>query len=84
MAGKAGRSGRKGKAAEMGLSELLNLAWPVERRLAFFRQLTQMAEGGNLEAGKLLLGYTFGKAPETVNMKGDVTVKVVYGKGSAK
>jgi len=77
--GKRGRSGRKSKAAEMGLQALLDYAWPPAQRAACIQKLVAMAEAGNLDAAKLLLAYTFGKPPEhiTVNSAG-VTVRVVY------
>lgn len=77
MPGKKGRSGRKGYAEELGLHELLNRAWPKERRLALFEKLSAMAEEGHVEASKLLLNYTFGKAPETHNLQGGLKIRIV-------
>jgi len=81
--GKKGRSGRKSKAAEMGLAELLSHAWPPEQRHTFILKLVALAEAGNLEAGKLLLAYTYGRPPEHINLQGEaVTVNVKYVEGN--
>ena len=84
MAGKAGRSGRKSKGVEQSLQDMLDIAWPKASRIKCFQKLAEMAEQGDKEAIKLLAAYTFGKPPETITTHGDMTVKVVYGKGAAK
>lgn len=57
-------AGRTSKAEQLGLVELIDRAWPAESREKCFRNLGVMFENGNLEAGKLLLGYAVGKPKE--------------------
>lgn len=57
-------AGRTSKAEQLGLVELIDRAWPQESRERCFRKLGEMFEDGNLEAGKLLLGYAVGKPKE--------------------
>jgi hypothetical protein len=54
-------AGRKSKAQEFKLYYLLEEAWPAEDRVAFFRELATKARAGDIEAGKLLLLYSYGK-----------------------
>ena len=83
MAGIKGRSGRKSKAAELGLPRLLDKAFPIAERLELFRTLHNMARDGNMEALKLLLAYTYGKPSETHNVVGTQTIVVSYGVGAS-
>jgi hypothetical protein len=78
--GKKGRSGPPSKAKILGLKELLDEAWPYERRYAFFETLVAMGEQRNMEAIKLLMAYAFGKPSETVNLQSveAITVSVKY------
>ena len=75
MAGKAGRSGRKSKADELGLQSLLDRAWPESKRVKFFSELAKLAETPRtpqgMEAGKLLAAYTYGKPTERVEHSGN-------------
>jgi len=78
--GKKGRSGRISKAKILGLSELLNEAWPPAQRCELFQKLVAMGEAGNMDAIRLLMHYSFGKPPETVNLQSldAVTISVKY------
>ena len=75
--GKKGRSGRVSKARILGLKEMLDEGWPQDKRVEFFKKLSEMARGGHVEAGKLLMNYTFGKAPETHNLQGGIKIRIV-------
>lgn len=57
-------AGRKSKAAEFRLYYLLAEAWPREERVAFFRALAEKAKAGDMDAGKTLLHYTYGRPRE--------------------
>lgn len=67
--GKPGRSGRKSKAEELGLSSLLEEVFGLERRKAVIEKLATIAidcpdPKAAVSAAALLLGYTFGKPTE--------------------
>lgn len=70
------KMGRPSKAQEAGLASLLDMAWPKERRLALLTKLAEQAEGGNLEATKLLMAYTFGKPREHHEISGGISIRV--------
>lgn len=57
-------AGRKSKAEEFGLYYLLVEAWPREERITFFRALAEKAQAGDMDAGKTLLHYTYGRPRE--------------------
>lgn len=84
--GKKGRSGRKSKAEELGLSELLTKAFPQADREKVFANLAKIAQGDNstaaVSASSLLLAYAYGKPTEKHEVSGKsggpITVKVVY------
>jgi hypothetical protein len=58
-------SGRKSKAAMLGLVALLDANWPEDKRAISVKRLSELAEQGNIEAIKLLYAYAFGKPKET-------------------
>lgn len=68
--GKAGRSGRKSKAEELGLQSLLESAFGPEKREQVIRRLAEIASGPDdksvVSAASLLLAYAFGKPHETI------------------
>lgn len=71
-------SGRKSKAALMGLKALLDKCWTVEDREACVRDLARKARGGEMEAVKLLFNYAFGKPREHHEQSGGLEVTVRY------
>lgn len=72
MAGKAGKSGRKTKAEEMGLAKLLDSCWTINARRQTIKRLALMADRGNMQAITLLMAYTYGKPKEQVELSGSV------------
>lgn len=62
-------AGRKSKAEEYRLFYLLAEAWPHAERVAFLRKLAEKAADGDLDAGKLLLNYAYGKPRECYLME---------------
>lgn len=77
VGGKRGRSGRKTKAAELGLKELLDEAWPYEQRLKWFRALAKRAAEGDFVSGQYLGNYFYGKPQETHNLQGDLAIRII-------
>jgi hypothetical protein len=76
--GKPGRSGRKSKAVELGLKALLDECWTVTARKQCLKALARKANGGEMEAIKLLFAYTFGKPTETkVHEIGDKSKPII-------
>ena len=75
VGGKKGRSGRKSKAEEMGLMALLDKCWTKEDRENCIRALAETANNPSsndrMDAVKLLMGYTFGKPKESVQVGGE-------------
>lgn len=71
MAGKAGRSGRKSKAEEMGLTQLLDTCWPLSDREKTIKRLADLASRGNMQAITLLLAYAYGKPKERHEITGE-------------
>jgi hypothetical protein len=71
-------SGRKSKAALMGLKALLDKCWTPEDRESCVRELAMKARGGDMEAVKLLFNYAFGKPREHRENSGELAVRVVY------
>jgi hypothetical protein len=57
-------AGRKPKSQEEELQILLRKGWSAKQRLEAIQKLATLAALGNLEAIKLLMGYTFGKPKE--------------------
>lgn len=84
--GQRGRSGRKSKAEELGLSALLEKSFGVEKRQAVIEHLTNIATGSDpkaaVSAASLLLGYAFGKPTEKHEHSGEsggpLILKVIY------
>lgn len=66
VGGKKGRSGRKSKAEEMGLANLLDRVWTTPDRENVVRSLHSKAVEGNEKAAALLLSYAYGKPTERV------------------
>lgn len=78
--GKKGRSGRKSRAEEFGLDKLLNECWTMADRKKCLMALAGLANGGDLDATRLLMSYAYGKPRESVDMShGDIVLKVIYG-----
>jgi hypothetical protein len=71
--GKREGAGRKSKAEELGLNELMDSIGPSE---AVLKAVYELATGPkkNTEAQKIWLSYKFGKPKETVNLKSDNTI----------
>lgn len=71
--GKRDGAGRKSKAEELGLDELMDSIGPTETVL---KSVYELATGPkkNIEAAKLWMSYKFGKPKETVNVKSDNTI----------
>lgn len=96
--GKKGRSGRKSKAEEMGLTALLDKCFTKADREDCIKKLAQDSKSDDFhtrhEARKLLFAYTFGKPAEKHEVSNpdgsplmapiaDAMLKV-YGSGSTK
>ncbi len=62
--GKKGRSGRKPKQHEISVQQLMDKCWKQADREAMVAAWAARASQGDLEAGKLLMAYTFGKPTE--------------------
>lgn len=62
--GKKGRSGRKPNQHELTVRQLMDENWPPEQRAAMVKAWGERAAQGDLEAGKLLMAYTYGKPVE--------------------
>lgn len=62
--GQKGRSGRKPKQHELSVQQLMDENWPPEQRAAMVKAWGERAAQGDLEAGKLLMAYTYGKPVE--------------------
>ena len=75
-------SGRKSKAEELGLTAMLDKAWPESSRIKFFSELAKLAENPRtmqgMEAGKLLSAYTYGKPTEKQDHSGSISITVNY------
>lgn len=79
--GKKGRSGRKTKAAELGLQALLDKCWTQADREKCISALAKKAAEGENDAIKLLMSYTYGTPKATVDLNqpgGPFIVKVIY------
>jgi len=75
--GKKGRSGGKSKAEQLGLQALLDKCWTKEAREQCFTKLAEMCAQGNIEAMKLMLGYTYGKPMDNVKQHGSIEIRIV-------
>lgn len=80
VGGAKGRSGRKSRAEELGLTSLLETAFTLEDRQAVFQNLTRIAKGEDakaaVSAAQLLFGYAFGKPTEKHVLTGDVNAPI--------
>lgn len=82
--GKRVGAGRKSRAQELGLAELLDRAWPNAKRIKFFSELAKLAENPRtvqgMEAGKLLAAYTYGKPTERNEQEhsGSINITIHY------
>lgn len=76
--GQKGRSGRKTKAEEMGLTALLDKCWTAADREKCIRSLAKNAASGDMDAIKLLMSYTFGKPRESVDLTHTGGIEIVY------
>lgn len=70
MAGIKGRSGRKSKAEEAGVAELIDSAVTAEDWRVIFRKLRDKAKRGDILATRLLAEYRFGKPHQSVELTG--------------
>lgn len=75
MSGKAGRSGRKSKAEELGLRELLDKCVTDKQREELFIELHELATSKirdrvKIESMKLLLAYLYGTPRQAVELSG--------------
>lgn len=73
--GRGGRrpgAGRKRKADELELMNLLNTAWPLSERRAAIERLVEMSKNSfnKLDAIKLLLSYAYGKPVDRQEISG--------------
>ena len=77
--GKRTNSGRKSKAEELGLADLLDRVWDVKKREEVITALHKKAKLGNEKAAALLLAYAYGKPKDTVEHGGEIahTHKIV-------
>lgn len=70
--GKRPGSGRKSKAAELGLTELINSAWPPDDQKVVISKLATDCNDNDFhirqESRKLLLAYKFGKPKEALDL----------------
>lgn len=86
MPGKKGRSGRKSKAEEMGLTALLDKCVTQKARKTCLMKLAEDCESNDFherhESRKLLLAYIFGKPTEKHEVGGEgggpIVVRVEY------
>lgn len=84
--GQKGRSGRKSKAEELGLTALLDKCFTKADREACIKQLAEDCQSDEFnvrhESRKLLLAYTFGRPTEKHELGGmdgqPLTLRVVY------
>jgi hypothetical protein len=63
-------AGRKSKAEEAGLQQLLEEAWLPKERIAVIKQLNIQAKKGNVKAATLLLAYAYGKPKVQIEHSG--------------
>jgi hypothetical protein len=57
-------AGRKSKAEEAGLKQLLDAAWTPTDRKAVIKALIAQSKKGNVKAAALLMSYAYGKPIE--------------------
>lgn len=81
MAGVKGRSGRKSKADEAGLSGLIDSAVSPADWRAIFRVARNKAKRGDVNNARFLAEYRFGKPHQSIALEGGgepIIVQVVY------
>jgi len=86
MPGVKGKSGRKTKAQEIGLTKLLESSFTLKDRQEVIGNLCAIAKGQDpkaaVSAASLLFGYAYGKPTEKHEHSGEdggpITLKVVY------
>ncbi len=82
--GKRDGSGRKSKAEQMGILAVLDKAWPLDRRIAWFSTLADLAENSEdekirIEAGKVLADRYYGKSTEHHEISSIKEIRVTFG-----
>ncbi len=90
--GKRAGAGRKTKADELGLSELMDSIGPTEPILKSIYELAKGTKANkdegieskppSIEAQKLWMSYKFGKPKETVSVKSDNTIHWIEDDGN--
>lgn len=77
-------AGRKRKADEQALAELMAEAWPREQRIAVLRALATAAVAGDVKAAQLLMEHAYGKPRQAVELDqaGELRIVVEYGDDS--
>lgn len=65
-------AGRKKKAVEQGIADLMSESFPMEDRHRVVRALYFKAEEGDSKAAALLFAYTYGKPKESVEHSGEI------------
>jgi chromosome segregation and condensation protein ScpB len=68
--GKRPNSGRKSKAEELGLAQLLDRCWTTADREACIERLAAQARQGEYEATKILMSYAYGKPIDRKEISG--------------
>jgi hypothetical protein len=63
-------AGRKSKAEEAGLQQLLDDAWTTTERKAVIKAMHKSAKAGNVKAAALLLSYAYGKPKVQIEHSG--------------
>jgi hypothetical protein len=64
-------SGRQSNRDEQQLQKVLKQAWPERDRIAATKVMVAKALGGDVEAYKLLAGYTWGKPVQRQEVAGE-------------
>lgn len=74
-------AGRKTKAEELGLAELIDSVWSITKQKSVLRKLAADCNSQDFkerhEARKLLLAYKFGQP--TASQKTDLSGRVIFG-----
>lgn len=76
--GKRAGAGRKSKAEELGLNDLMDSIGPTENVLKRLYSLAVDQYEPNQEAIKLWMGYKFGTPKQSVNVDSNVEVIVTH------
>lgn len=81
MAGVKGRSGRKSKAEEAGVAELIDSAVTPADWRAIFKVAAGKARRGDTNAARFVAEFRFGKPHQSIALQGGggpIVVQVVY------